>query len=235
MILRVIKAEGFKLKKICWWIPLIQGCVLTGMTAVEWYLYFRQGPGGVYAGFAVMFMFLSFVMLLGGTLLASIMAGTEHDTQTWKQLMAMPVPRSYIYLSKIVWIVILQLGTALITVAGMSLIWVLYTNEPIPWRIMLLQPINASLATLPVLAIQLWLSTLFTNQAFPLAFGIFGSIASLFLARTSILWIKILPWSYPALSSPLMKEHLIWVIVALSAGVIFTGLGTLQFTKHEFK
>lgn len=86
MILRVIKAEGLKLKKICWWIPLIQGCVLTGMTAVEWYLYFRQGPGGVYAGFAVMFMFLSFVMLLGGTLLASIMVGTEHDTQTWKQL-----------------------------------------------------------------------------------------------------------------------------------------------------
>lgn len=235
MILRVIKAEGLKLKKICWWIPVIQGCVLTGMTAVEWYFYFRQGPGGVYAGFSVMYMFLSFVMLLGGTLLASIMAGTEHDTQTWKQLMAMPVPRSYIYLSKVVWIVILQLGTALITIAGMSLIWVLYTDNPIPWWIMLKQPINTSLATIPVLIIQLWLSTTVSNQSFPLAVGIFGSISSLFLSRTSILYLKILPWSYPALSSPFIKEHMGWLLLAISLGIILAIISSFQFTKHEFK
>ena len=84
MMLELMRAEGLKLKLLCRWMPVIQGIILIGMTALEWYLYFRQGPGGIYAGFAVMYMFLSFVFLLGITLLASIMAGTEHETKAWK-------------------------------------------------------------------------------------------------------------------------------------------------------
>lgn len=65
MNMELIRAEGLKLKRLCRLIPFFQGIILISMTALEWYLYFRQGPGGVYAGFAVMYMFISFVFFIG--------------------------------------------------------------------------------------------------------------------------------------------------------------------------
>lgn len=235
MRLELMRAEGLKLKRLCRWIPFIQGITLISMTALEWYLYFRQGPGGVYAGFAVMYMFISFVFLLGITLLASIIAGTEHETRAWKQLLAMPVPKGSIYLTKLAWILILQLCTVVITVVGMCLIWILYTNEPLPWRIMLLQPLFVCLSSLPMMALQLWLSTVFANQALPLAIGIFGSISSLFLARSSSSIIHLLPWSYPALSSPLIPGHLQWVGISLGVGLLLSFVGAWIFARREFE
>lgn len=235
MMLELMRAEGLKLKLLCRWMPVIQGIILISMTALEWYLYFRQGPGGIYAGFAVMYMFLSFVFLLGITLLASIMAGTEHETKAWKQLLAMPVPKASVYLAKLLWILVLQLCAAIITIMGMCLIWFLYSNEPIPWGIMILQPLFACLSTLPMMAIQLWLSTVFSNQALPLALGIFGSICSLFLARSNSFIIQILPWSYPALSSPLIPGHMQWIGISLGVGVMLSVLGALLFARREFE
>lgn len=182
-----------------------------------------------------MYMFLSFVFLLGITLLASIMAGTEHETRAWKQLLAMPVPKGSIYLAKLVWIFLLQLCTVVITVVGMCVIWVLYTNEPIPWKIMILQPLFVCLSSVPMMAIQLWLSTVFANQALPLALGIFGSVSSLFLARSSSPVIHLLPWSYPALSSPLIPGHMQWIGISLGVGLMLSILGTLMFTRREFE
>lgn len=233
MMWRILLAEGMKLKRICWWLPVVQAVSLTMMTALEWYLYFRQGPGGVYAGFAVMYMFLSFVMLLGTTLLASIISGIEHDTRTWKQLLAMPVPRSFVYFAKVAWVALLQALTSLLIVAGMTAIWLLYTSEPVPWDLMLKQPLYVFVALLPVLAIQLWLSTRLANQALPLAAGIFGSIASLFLARTELSFLKALPWAYPALSSPLLSGHLVWVMAGLVVGALIIAAGSADFARRE--
>ncbi|MFB6366674.1 ABC transporter permease [Paenibacillus elgii] len=233
MMWRIFLAEGIKSKGICWWLPVIQAIILTMMTALEWYLYFRQGPEGVYAGFAVMYMFLSFVMMLGTTLLASIVSSVEHDTRTWKQLLAMPVPRGLIYLSKAFWIILLQALTALLIIAGMTTIWLLYTSEPIPWDVMLKQPLYAFVALLPALAIQLWLSTRLANQALPLAVGIFGSIASLFLARTELSFLKALPWAYPALSSPMIPGHLVWVMTGLVDGALILAVSTAFFARRE--
>lgn len=235
MILELMRAEGLKLKQLCRWMPLIQGIILISMTALEWYLYFRQGPGGIYSGFAVMYLFLSFIFLLGITLLASIMAGTEHETKAWKQLLAMPVPKGSVFLAKMAWIFILQLCTVIITIAGMCMIWVLYSDEPIPWGIMILQPLFACLSTLPMMAIQLWLSTVFSNQALPLAIGIFGSISSLFLARSHSFVIQILPWSYPSLSSPLIPGHMQWIGISLGIGGLLSVLGALLFARREFE
>ncbi|KZS43282.1 ABC transporter permease [Paenibacillus glucanolyticus] len=233
MIWRLCIAEGIKMKRICWWLTVIQAVGLTLMTALEWYLYFRQGPDGVYAGFAVMYMFLSFVMLLGATILASIVSGTEHDTHMWKHLLSLPVPRSFVYLSKAVWLIVLQALTALFTVIGMTFIWLLYTSEPIPWDMMIKQPFYAFMAAMPALALQLWLSTRFANQALPIAIGVIGAIASLFLARADALWIKALPWAYPALSSPFIPNHLNWITAGLSVGTLFLAIGSVHFARRE--
>ncbi|BFH60304.1 ABC transporter permease [Paenibacillus azoreducens] len=235
MKMELIRAEGLKLKRLCRWIPLMQGIILISMTALEWYLYFRQGPGGVYAGFNVMYMFISFVFLLGITILASIMAGTEHETKAWKQLLTTPVPKRSIYLAKLSWIFILQLCTVVITVVGMCLIWVLYTNEPMPWKILILQPLFVCLSSLPMMAIQMWFSTVFSNQALPLAVGIFGSISSLFLARSSSSIVHLLPWSYPSLSSPLVSGHVQWIGISLGVGLLLSFLGALMFARREFE
>ncbi|GED15412.1 ABC transporter permease [Aneurinibacillus migulanus] len=233
MIFRLLLAEGMKLKRICLWLPLISAVILNVVTAVEWYLYFRQGPGGVYAGFSVMFLFLSFILLLSITLLTSIISSTEHDTGSWKQLCALPISRMYIYLSKTILVISLHFLTIVFILLGIVLLWIFYTSKPIPWGFMIKQLIYCYLASLPVLAIQQWLSTQFQNQAIPIAFGVMGAMSSLFLARTESNVVHMLPWAYAPLSTPLLDEHMQWVYMGVISGIALIIAGALRFAKSE--
>ncbi|MEI0739539.1 hypothetical protein VQ056_27865 [Paenibacillus sp. JTLBN-2024] len=77
--------------------------------------------------------------------------------------------------------------------------------------------------------------TVFSNQALPLAIGIFGSISSLFLARSRSFIIHLLPWSYPALSSPLVPGHVQWIWISLGVGLLLSVSGAFMFARREFE
>lgn len=235
MINGMLSAEFLKMKKICLWIPVISAVILLLFTCMEWYLYFRQGEAGVYTGLNVVYLFLSFTMLLTISLLCSVFFETEHQAQGMKMIFSMPVSRRAFYFIKALWVIILMLICCSLILLGASLIWIVYTNERLPFLFLTKQVFGCFAASLPVLGIQLFLSARFANQTFPLAAGAIGAISSLFLARFGTKLLYVLPWAYPSMASPFIKGYTNWIILGVTLGLIILLLGSIRFGAMEMK
>ncbi len=232
-MIRVIQAEGLKLKKLTFAMPVIVSVIFISMTALEWYLYFRSGPGGIYSAFNVMYLFLSFTVLLEISILSSLIATTEHEALGWKWMCSLPVSRVHFLLAKAFWVIVLLFITALIIVIGVVALWILYTDRPLPVQFLVEQTFSSFLAGLPVLAIQLWLSVQWVNQSFPLSVGILGSISSLFISRSQIEILHFLPWAYPGRVTPFFPDYLNWLGLSIAFGLILLGLGGCFFSRKD--
>lgn len=139
MMQRALSAEYLKMKKICLWIPVISAVILLLFSCMEWYLYFRQGEAGVYTGFNVLYMFLSFTMLLTISLLCSTMSEPEHQAQGLKLLFSLPVNRTAFYFAKAIWIGALMLGCCALIIGGTAGIWLAYTDLTLPFPFLVKQ------------------------------------------------------------------------------------------------
>ena len=235
MIIRMLYSEFIKMRKICFWIPIISAVILILFTCMEWYLYFRHGEEGIYAGLNVMYLFLSFTMLLTITLLCSIMAETEHQSQGLMLLFSMSVKRKMLYSVKAIWVTILMFGGCLVIILGTSGIWIAYTDKPLPFSFLVAQVLGCFAASLPVLAIQLFLSFIVVNQAGPIALGVIGAISSLFLGRMKGGVLYLLPWAYPSMSSPFINDYISFIILGLLLGALLIWIGARHFSKMEIK
>jgi hypothetical protein len=235
MIKRLFTAECQKAQKICYLIPVISSVVLILFTCLEWYLYFRQGEAGVYAGMNVIYMFLSFTMLLTISLLCSMVSESEHQVQGLKLLFTMPVNRTAFYFTKAVWVIILMLGCSVLILGGFCAVWLLYTDKVLPFGFLAKQIFGCLAASFPVLAIQLFLSLYFSNQTLPLALGVTGAVSSLFLPRITQEVLYILPWSYPSLASPFIKGYTTWIGLGIVLGLLLLVAGSLRFRTLEIK
>lgn len=229
MMKGMFSAEYLKVKRICLLIPVISAIILVLFTCIEWYLYFRQGESGVYAGFNVMYLFLSFTMILTVSVLCSIMSETEHQAQGLKLLFSLPVNRPALYFIKAIWICILIFGCCLLIIGGTSIVWLIYTDQPLPFVFLVKQVLGCFVASIPVLAIQLFLSLRFSNQTFPMTVGIIGAISSLFLGRASGEFLYILPWAYPSMASPFIKGYTVWIALGAALGIILLWAGAMNY------
>lgn len=234
-MLKLLLTEAQKMKKICFVIPVISAIILLLFTCLEWYLYFRQGEAGIYAGLNIVYMFLSFTLLLTISLLCSIMFETEHQAQGLKLIFTMPINRRGFYFAKAVWVIFLMLGCCSLILLGATFIWSIYTDLPIPFIFLLKQVMGSFLSALPVLAIQLFLSNYFINQTFPMAVGTIGAISSLFLVRFGGKVLYVLPWAYPSMASPFIEGYAYWILLGGVLGVIMLILGAIYFSKMEMK
>lgn len=235
MNLRLFKTEGEKLKLICFLLPVISGMLLLAVTLAQWYYHMRRGSDDVYAIFNVMYIFLPISIFLTGTILTSIVAGTEHESKGWKQLLSFPFPRFQVYLTKFIWVLILMLIKGAVMVLGMILVWVLFISEPLPLAFLLKQVFYSVLAYTPVLIIQLFLAIRLENQAIPIACGVLGAIASRFLPLFSMEWLYALPWSYSGLVSPFLPDHLFWLQVSLGVSIFLLVITAGWFQRLEWK
>ncbi|MFO1441851.1 ABC transporter permease [Bacillus sp. Bva_UNVM-123] len=233
-MINLLHVEFLKIKRICLWIPVVAAFFLLFMTGGFWYMNYREGPGGLFSAFSVMYFFLAIIFLLSATIIASIQASNEHENNMWNLLNALPVSKMKIYLNKVIVIYLLLLFEVLLIILGTSIIWMLVSDDPVPWDIVIKQPLYCFLASLAVINLQIWISIRFVNQSVPIGVGVFGSIASLFLARSNFEYFKYLPWSYPALSTPLIPDHFQWVIFGILTGGVLLILGTLHFTRLEW-
>ena len=236
MIKRLFFAEFYKTRRICYIVPSVSAVVLILFTCLEWYLYFRQGDSGIYAGLNIIYMFLSFSMLLTISLLCSMVSETEHQSQGLKFLFASPVNRTALYVTKAVWVIVLMLWYSILVLGGFCLIWLLYTDKILPFSFLNKQIFGCLAASFPVLSIQLFFSISIPNQTLPLGLGVTGAISSLFLPRIThgdVLYI--LPWSYPSMSSPFIEGYTTWIAIAVGSGLILLAAGAMGFRSLEIK
>ncbi|OMI30726.1 MrsG [Bacillus haynesii] len=176
---------------------------------------------------------------LAVTIIASIIANIEHQTNSWKQTLSLPVSRVGIYLSKYIWLFNSLLLTATIFAIGMVVLGkALGFEGPIPWGLLFGDGYVMLLTALPIMSFQLWLPITFKNQAFAILIGTVSSIVGLFLA--SGMTTRWFPLAYPSQSSTIILQYEgLGINPDLSAVVIinvFVGMLLLfiKETGHDF-
>lgn len=177
---------------------------------------------------------LPLMLLLGATLLASLLAEKEHQASAWKHILALPISRIGVYWAKGIQLIGLLMIVAVLMVLALAFLWVwIPLNEPLPWDLFLKGGFYPVLAVLPVAMFQLWLSTIIRNQALPIFIGVVCSLFSYPLSD----W---LPWSYPMNAIPLTipqegNDPSLWVPVGVGLGFLLLLLGALDFSRREVK
>lgn len=236
MIYRLLLTENLKVKRL----PIISVLLFSVIglsTVVTLQSYFWKEEviesNGVFI-MAVLNLFFPIILLLGITILSSMIVGIEDDAQTWKQILATNVSKKKFYLSKIIYIYGILFVISLLTFISMFIIWSVFAGpSTIVWELLFKQIFYPYFSSLGVLAIQFFISISNRNQAIPMIIGIIGAISGPFLARSSLAFIHFIPWTYPSLATPLMDEATNWMLSGLAMGIIGMIFGSFLFSKKE--
>lgn len=236
----VLSADRQKFHRTPIWLLVVLGPILVIILQTANYLlrydYLTSTAKDVWTKLTVDVHFLAMLLLpMGTAVLASLMAGMEHQANAWKQLFALPRSRASIYLSKHVWLLLMLLVSGILLGAGLLILGLALGFGPrIPWSLIVGEAFLPVLAILPVLGLQLWLSTVVSNQAVPISIGIGGAVFGLLLAQSKI--TALLPWAYPVLSAPVadpMINPARYVPLALVVGAVIITLGTIHVTRRD--
>lgn len=241
MFIRIIQSEWLKFRKSNIWFLLFVSPLLStffGLTAnisemqgVEWHylLSIMVFPHG-----------LLFLPLLTGVFSAFV-ARYEHQGGGWKQLLALPVSRGQVFLAKGTVVMAFLAITQLLLFIGWCVAGVVQgVDSPIPWTLGLKGAFGGLLACLPLVALQLWVSTAWASFAAPLAVNVIFTLPNI-LVVNSEKYSPFYPWVQPLLTMLsvgdgkgneffyIPMETLLYVI--LGSFVIFLCCGLLYFQK----
>ncbi|QKG85400.1 ABC transporter permease subunit [Kroppenstedtia pulmonis] len=173
-------------------------------------------------------------LILGVSILASMLSGMEHDAKAWKAILALPLNKWTPYFSKFLLLFVSLAIFVSFTYMGLIIMGNLFGLGPTPWSLVAVQMFYPFFASIAVMVLQLWLSLTIRNQAIPLTFGILGATLSLFLAYSPSLVLKLFPWAYVPLASPLNEgNYTQWPLAGAILGSIFLIMGGLHFSKRE--
>ncbi|RIX60599.1 permease [Paenibacillus nanensis] len=172
-------------------------------------------------------MFVPIALVMGITIVCSLLANIEHHTSSWKQLLALPIPRSAVFGAKFaVAAVMLGLSCVLLTLGTVLLGLALRFGIEMPMADILALSFFPYLASWPFLALFLWLCMTFRNQAVPMTLGVVAAILTLFGISE---WV---PVSWPMLAFTGPKRE--WFIGAgLLVGAIILLIGMLHFSRKD--
>src|SRR5699024_11001250 len=139
-----------------------------------------------------------FLPLITGVF-ASIICRYEHQDGGWKQLLAMPVTRGQVYLSKYLVLITIILIMQLLYLCSFYLMGLISgITEPFPISIVWAATLGGWLATFPLVALQLGLSIVFKSFAAPFVVNVIFTLPSIMVVN-SIRIGPYYPWSQPFL------------------------------------
>lgn len=175
------------------------------------------------------FMFVPISLFLGITLVCSLLANIEHHTSSWKLLLALPISRTAVFGAKFALsVLLLTFSCVLLTVGTLVLGLSLNFGTDFPLGDLLRLSFYPFAASLPVLALSLWLCLTFKNQALPITLGVIIALTSMF-SQSLTEWI---PISWPALAY-LGSDPKWFIGGGLLFGIVILLLGTLHFERKD--
>ena len=238
-MLRILAAERLKMKRT--WLPVL---VLFGPTGI---LLSMMVDFGLRRDFLLqqpldswsilvkeVSALLPLTLLLGSTLLASLMVGAEHQASSWKHLLTLPLSRFRIYLGKGIQMTGWLLMAGILMVPVFAFLWIWFEmGKEVPWGSFLKGGLYPVLAVLPVAMLQLWLSVVIRNQALPVFIGVVGPLFNKLLPA----WM---PWAYPGNSIPVQiawedNNPAVWVPAGVGVGILLLILGALHFSVGRWR
>ena len=236
MIGNLIRADFLKIKRKGFWLLTILGPF--GVVALQMvnygvrkdYLLEQSDDDWMYY-LGNVHAFTPLALVLGIAIFTSFMASVENETNAWKQLIALPVSKMTVYLSKFTVVaLLLGLSSLLLMLFSTAFGIFLELGDVRPYKQLLQYSFYPYLAAIPVLALQLWIATVSQNQGIPITTGILGVI---FAYSADILpdWFI---WKWPSLINA-WNEPLVNVGLGVSVGALLYVVGMLDFFRRDVK
>jgi len=167
-------------------------------------------------------------LMLGLTIISSMIASIEHQTNSWKQLLALPISKFRVFTGKFLLAAILLFVSSTILFIGIIILGIsLKFGLEIPFVNLLKMTYFPYLASMPFIAFQIWLSITVKNQAISLTVGILSTILSL-SAFNSPDWF---PWNWLYLDS--WGNPLYSALAGLCLGFIIYLMGLVDFGRKD--
>ena len=152
----------------------------------------------LYQGTMSVYSWLIFPLII--TIVITMMARIEHSNNSWKHLLALPVKREAVYVSKLIISIGIILYSLLLLYVGMVLSALTLPIDSIPFMWMTQRFFMIFLSSLPIVGVIFYLSYRFTHFGVPLAIGAGLAFPSMLIANSEKYWI-FYPWDYPIISS----------------------------------
>ncbi|EEL51190.1 ABC transporter permease [Bacillus cereus] len=239
--LKTMQAEFYKMRKTKIWTLLFLSPILAGGIAYANALN--------YPDYQYWELIYNIMILVHGTLLLPLLTGIftayicryEHANGGWKQLLVQPTARYHTYIIKF-FFVLLFVGTMqlLFIISFVSVGQLLHLSGSFPLIPTLKSTTGGFIATLPLIALQLWVSTIWSSFAAPIALNAIASIPALMIANSERFG-PFYPWAQPFLAM-LPKENsqlfylsfetLVFVVIG-SFVILFIG-GFVHFMKKAY-
>lgn len=170
-------------------------------------------------------------ILIGLTILTSMIANIEHQTNSWKQLLALPMSKTKVFTGKVLLSVLLLLMACLLLAGGtIALGLLLKFGTAIPFLYLMKMCFFPCLAALPLIILQIWLAITLKSQAIPLTIGIIGAIVAMY-AMNFPDWV---PWKWPLLVNE-WNQPIYSVLAGLIIGLLLYFMSLIDFNRRDVK
>jgi hypothetical protein len=226
---RVLKAEGLKLKRtlalrlaICG--PMTIVLLVFGMYAERGG---KIGGADPLTGFAQLVLTIWTIIMfpLYAALVATLIAAIEHQSESWKHLLALPVDRVTIFAAKWIAGAGLLLLSSLVLSAGVSvaaeilrLMKSAWSSSPLPFVMIFRGALLSFCGAGFLFSIQMWISLRWRNFLPGLVLAVMALVL-MFIAipRGLAFFGSLFPWSLPAMA---MAPHNPYRPIAIGLGLL---------------
>ncbi|WP_102692041.1 ABC transporter permease [Rummeliibacillus pycnus] len=175
--------------------------------------------------------FTPLAIVLGIAILTSLIVSVEDETNAWKQLIALPVSKINVYLSKFAVVFsLLFFSSCFLMIFTLGFGVFLDLGKPIPYFEIFKYSFYPFLAAFPVLALQLWIAVVSQNQGIPITIGIVGTI----LAFTGSALPDWMIWKWPSLVNE-WDNPILNVVFGITIGCMLYIVGMLDFNRRDVK
>ncbi|MEI3612173.1 ABC transporter permease [Pseudogracilibacillus sp. SO30301A] len=175
--------------------------------------------------------FTPLAIVLGIAILTSAIASIETETNAWKQLLSLPVPKKTVFISKFFVLASLFLvASILLTIFTLGYGMFLDLGKDIPYVDLIKYSFYPYFAALPILALQLWIAIVSNNQGIPITTGILGTI----LTYSSFTLPDWMIWKWPALMME-WDDPTIIVMFGFGFGFLIFIIGMIDFVRRDVK
>lgn len=181
-----------------------------------------------------------FMLPMSVTALTALVAQVEHGSRAWDHLRALPLPRWHLYTAKLAWVLVVVAlmsvaialtGAAAVGLAGKLRPALAPTGEMHSW-IYLARFGRMYLASLLLIAIQLWVALRYASFVPALAVGIGGTFFAV-VAMSAQIGV-VIPWLIPinVLANDPMRAQ-IALAVGLVGGLVAVALMLVDLSRRE--
>jgi hypothetical protein len=241
--LQIVASERLKLFKSAIWLLIPISPLLAGIIGI-FVSFDNVQPAERYPvllGAMSIFHALMLLPLLTG-ILSAFVCRYEHGGGGWKQLLTLPVSRTGLYAAKLLIVALSLAATQLLFLAAIIAVAAYHgIASDIPWRMLLAAVGGGWLACLPLAALQLSVSTLWSSFAAPLVINVMLTLPNLLIINSKQ-FAPYYPWAQPALAMvhsistefgafALPLNSLL--ITVLGSFAVFLAAGLIYFNRKE--